>query len=228
MSRRQSGVCLSVPLAPGPLGCSLSPAGSQATSLCPFRNSQLLLDGRWQLGLVSGKRSLGDQTMGCRQLRTVLRWKPQQGKSGTSRASRGKGGKGRSFWKACSRENVAFHVNGAPWRRAAGGPDLTQRWPEPSPAPSPGLPSESGLMRVHASEAGTTPSSWPHRKLPEDNSQAGATGTQTFWTRNSGWPFTLRNFHNRELIQAEGSTLHLEAEDAHPPPHSVQTLGQEL
>ena len=63
-----------------------------------------------------------------------------------------KRGKGRSLWKACSRENEAFHVNGAPWRCAAGGPDLAQRRPEPSPAPSPGLPSESGLMRVHASE----------------------------------------------------------------------------
>ena len=51
-----------------------------------------------------------------------------------------KEGKGRGLWKACSRENVEFHVNGAPWRCAAGSPDPTQRRPEPSPAPSPGAP----------------------------------------------------------------------------------------
>lgn len=68
-----------------------------------------------------------------------------------------KEGKGRGLWKAYSRENVEFHVNGAPEECAAGSPDPTQRRPEPSPAPSPGLPAEPGLMRVHASEAGTTP-----------------------------------------------------------------------
>ena len=97
---------------------------------------------------------------------------------------------------------------------------LTQHSWGQSPALQPprGLPAESGLMRVHASEAGTTPSSWPHRKLPEDVRRTGATGTQTFWTRNPGWMSTLWNLHNGELIQAEWSTLRLKAGDADPPP----------
>ena len=179
-------------------------------------NSQLLLDGRQQLGSVSGKQSWGEQTMGRSQLRTVVRLKPQRGDSGTRKASQGKG--------LGSLVGLEQRKCGVPReQRPPGGAQpvvLTQHSWGQSPALQPpwGLPAESGLMRVHASEAGTTPSSWPHRKLPEDVRRTGATGTQTFWTRNPGWMSTLWNLHNGELIQAEWSTLRLEAGDADPPP----------
>lgn len=76
----------------------------------------------------------------------------------------------------------------------------------------------SGIMRVHASEAGATPSCLPHRKLPEDNKMRRCHGNPDLPNQKPRVGLHLHSPCNQGLMQAWWSTHCLNAVNAHPPP----------